>query len=352
MNKNIVIIFAGALCAGVIAYVLFRTDIVSNLTQEIPEKVENTANTIGEKPLEKYSIPNLRTHTFQSSEIIIGEVLKDEKDFTSYMFYYYVDEMAGTPRKKVSGLINVPKKTGNYPIIVMFRGYIPPETFKTGEGTRRSGELLAQAGFITVAPDFLGFGESDKGADLGLENRFETYPTAITLLESLNNINPALEKADITNITANSEKIGVWGHSNGGHIGLTSLAITEKEYPTVFWNPVSKEFPYSIMVFMDEHEDDGKVLRKVIADFERDYDIDEYSPPNYYKHINAKIQLHQGAIDEAVPKRWSDEFVENMKQMDKEVEYFVYPGDDHNFWQGSYDTVIKRTIAFYQKELK
>ncbi len=103
---------------------------------------------------------------------------------------------------------------------------------------------------------------------------------------------------------------------------------------------------------MDEQEDDGKIMRKMIARFEEDYDIDKYSPTNYYTWINAPIQLHQGSIDEAVPLRWSNDFEAQMKNMDKEVEYFVYPGDDHNFLNGSYTTVFQRTLQFYKTNLK
>lgn len=346
--KKIILILIGIFSAIAIIFYIFREKIFSD------NPVEQTKTPLGmlEKPLEKYSFDRLRNHTFQSSEIIIGKELKKEPDYTSRMFYYYVDEVAGSPRKKVSGLINIPTKPGTYPIIVMNRGYVPDSQFTTGEGTRRSGELLTQAGYITLAPDYLGFGESDPLVADGLENRYQTYPTAITLLFSLENINNAIESININTVKADATKVGLWGHSNGGHISLAALAITEKAYPTVLWNPVSKPFPYSIFAFMDEQEDNGKGIRKLIAKFEEDYDIEKYSPPNYYQYITAPIQLHQGSIDEAVPKRWSDDFVKSMNAMDKEIEYILYPGDDHYFTYGNYPIFMQRSINYYDKLLK
>ncbi len=347
MKKNLIIIFFGVLIGTTAAYFLFQTGIKKNI-----EPIKEEALKIIEKPLEKYSFERLKEHTFQPSEIVIGEEVKKDPNFTSYKFYFYVDEIAGSPRKKVSGLMNVPAKEGIYPVIVMFRGYVDKEKFTSGEGTRRGGELLAQNGFITLAPDFLGFGESDETSRDSLESRFQTYPTAITLLNSVSNLNTSIEESEIKKVKADPIKIGIWGHSNGGHISLSSLAITGKEYPTVLWNPVTKPFPYSIFAFMDEQEDDGKIMRRMIARFEEDYDIDKYSPSKYYKWINAPIQLHQGSIDEAVPLRWSNDFETQMKDLDKEVEYFVYPGDDHNFLNGSYTTVFIRTLQFYKTNLK
>ena len=37
--------------------------------------------------------------------------------------------------------------------------------------------------------------------------------------------------------------------------------------------------------------------------------------------------------------------------VDKDVEYFTYSGDDHNFAQESWQTVVARNIAFYRKYL-
>jgi dipeptidyl aminopeptidase/acylaminoacyl peptidase len=345
MKKVFLILF---LLLAVFLVLYFRNFNQKNVLSPISEQVAK----IIEKPLEKYSFESLKKATFEPSNITIGKVLKEDNKFTSKMFYIQMKTSLKKNPQKVSGLINIPKTPGTYPVIVMFRGYVDEKVFTSGEGTRRTAEVLASNGFITVAPDFLGFGESDPYAKDQLEARFETYPTAITTLESIKNLNAALETAtESAGIKADPEKIGIWGHSNGGHISLATLAITGKKYPTVLWNPVSKPFPYTIFFFMDELDDHGKALRKEIANFEELYDIEKFSPPNYYKWINAPIQLHQGAADESVPQKWSDELNEKLKSMDKDVEYFVYPGEDHNFLHGSYATVLQRTISFYKKEL-
>lgn len=294
-----------------------------------------------EKPLDKYTFQRLGKQTFLSNEIILGSKIDEDAFRTSYLFYFKDGD------KKVSGLMNIPKSSGTYPIVVQFRGFIPKEQYESGIGTKHSGEVFAKNGFITLAPDFLGYGESASPSASSIEERFQTYTTGLSLLASLPNLNTALRS---TSVSADISKIGIWGHSNGGHIALSILAITGKPYPTVLWNPVTKPFPYSILYFTDEFEDNGKALRKVVANFEKDYDAEIYSPTNYYKWITAPIQLHQSIDDEAVPIRWSNQFVQNLESLKKNITYFIYPGEDHDFSKGSWSSVVERNIEFFKQQ--
>ncbi|MBI2074939.1 MAG: dienelactone hydrolase family protein [Candidatus Levybacteria bacterium] len=317
---------------AVAAFFIFRKDKIISPVGNIPK----------EKPLDKYTFENLNKKQFQSSKIMLGKILKGDSNYISQMFYYSVDG------KKVSGQLNVPKKPGTYPVVVMFRGFVPKETYKTGIGTKRAGEVFAENGFITLAPDFLGYGESDNPSNSSIEERFQTYTTALTFLASLKNLNAGLDASYSAKIKADTQKTGIWGHSNGGHIALSVLAISSKSYPTVLWAPVSKLFPYSILYYTDDFNDHGKALRKVLADFEKDYDAEKYSPSNFYKWIKAPIQLNQGTADDAVPQKWSDQLAETLKKLKIDVDYFIYPGADHNLSVG-WSTAVERGISFYNQ---
>lgn len=296
------------------------------------------------RTLDKYSFPNLRKTKFESSQIKFGKILREGSDYVSRMFYFQVSG------KKVSGLINIPTNEGIFSVIVMIRGYVDLEIYQTGMGTQHGGEMLAQNGFMTLAPDFLGYGESDMPFGNSLEERFLTYSTVLTLLNSIKNLNQVLEKNNYPNIKVDPEKIGIWGHSNGGQIAVSVLEISGKNYPTVLWAPVSKPFPYSILYYTDEFDDNGRALRKVVADFETDYDSEKYSLVDYLGWIKAPIQFHQGGADEAVPQKWSDSFVKELEKQKIDAEYFTYPSEDHNFSNGNWGTVMERTMGFYQNE--
>lgn len=292
-------------------------------------------------PLLKYTFENLKNTKFPKSEITFGKKIDETNDYVSQMFYFEVPDKPDSPNTlKVSGLANIPKGAGNYPVIVMFRGYMPKETYKSGDETQSSAKVLAKNGFITLAPDFLGYGESASASAVLFEDRFQTYTTALTLLNSLSSLEEI--GADVT-------KIGIWGHSNGGQIALSTIAISGVKYPTVLWAPVSKPFPYSILFYTDETDDHGKALRKSLSIFENNYDVELFSPANYYNWIKAPIQIHQGTADQEVLPFWTDELVETLKKDNIDVTYFKYPGADHNLQPSGWNDVVLKEIEFYKR---
>ncbi|MBI4034873.1 MAG: alpha/beta fold hydrolase, partial [Candidatus Chisholmbacteria bacterium] len=214
------------------------------------------------------------------------------------------------------------------------------EVYETGLGTRKVAAVLAKNGFTTLAADFLGYGESDPESNDILEARFEKVVTAMYLLEAIDQVP-----------NANSQKLVMWGHSNGGQIALSVLAVSGQETPTSLWAPVSKPFPYNILYYSDELSDRGKMIRKAVAEFEQEYDADEYSVNYYYDFIKAPLQVHQGTVDESVPKSWSDQLVSELKTYVTDLTYHVYSGADHNLSSG-WETAVGRDVAFFRERVK
>jgi len=299
-----------------------------------------------EKPLEKYSILRLAGREFAGSQIVLDEATATTSAYTVYTFHFDSDG------KKVTGVAHIPNKNAKFPVIVQFRGYMDREKYIPGEGTARSAEVYATNGFISLAPDFLGYGGSDMPSTNVFEERFETYTTALNLIASVN----TLPMAD-------TDRIGVWGHSNGGQIALTVLEILGRPIPATLWAPVSKPFPYSILYYTDDVPDHGKLLRREIANFETNYDVEQYSLTNYLDRIRGLITLHQGTADTAVPLAWSNDLVKAIEASGSAVNYFIYPGVDHNMLPdparnasqsdaGGWNTVVARDIAFFEKYLR
>jgi uncharacterized protein len=322
----IIIVCLGIL--GASGWYLYTYKNVTNLETPVGQAIEK----ITEKPLDKYTIENLSKRTFEGSQIILGEQLEETKDYTVHKFSFMSDG------KKVTGLAHIPIRNSLSPVIVQLRGYVEQSVYQSGIGTKRSAEVFAKNGFISLAPDGLGYGESDNPSEDIFEERFQTYTTVLNLLASIKTL-PMID----------SSKVGIWGHSNGGQQALTILEISGKTYPTTLWAPVTKVFPYSILYFTDEADDKGKALRKKLAEFEANYNVDSYTLTNYLDRINAPIQLHQGTADDAVPTKWSNEFVESMKNKEKDITYYIYPNADHNL-APSWDTVVQRDIEFFRKQ--
>lgn len=318
----------------------------ANVAWHMPKDSGNPISVVKPRPLEKYSFEHLSKVYHQDagpldgSQITIGNIISENQDFTSYEFMLEFSPDLSKNTKKVTGLINVPKGDGPFPAVVMFRGYVDQTIYKIGVGTQHAGEFFAKNGYITIAPDFLGYGNSDKESGDIFETRFQTYTTALAVLTAVKNAQTSL-KVDL-------DKIYLWGHSNGGQIALALLEITGEPYKTVLWAPNSAKFPYSIIYYLDEASDQGKLIITKLSEFMGDYDVTKYSIRSFIDQINTdtKIQVHQGTADEAVPYVWNDTLVKQIKAGDIKVEYFKYAGANHNLVP-SWNQVVTTSLEFF-----
>jgi uncharacterized protein len=310
-----------------------------NTAYHLP-KSSNPISQIKPTPLLKYTIESLSATDFKASQIEIGKILKDAPAYTSYEFTMRFSPDFSENLKTISGMINIPKGDGLFPVIVMFRGYVDQKQYAIGEGTAPSATVFAQSGFITIAPDFLGYGDSDSEAEDIFESRFQTYVTAATVLKSINSIKQW-----------DGKNIFIWGHSNGGQIALTTIEITGVIYPTVLWAPVSKPFPYSILAYTDESDDSGKLITQSLAYFENTYDVSKFSLTEYLNKIRAPIQLNQGTADTLVPYWWSDSLVKQLTDNKVDITYIKYPGANHNMTP-LWNRVVKNSILFFKSRLE
>jgi dipeptidyl aminopeptidase/acylaminoacyl peptidase len=294
-----------------------------------------------ERPLDAFTFEALAARQYQPSPITPVSTISDNDEYTAQVFAYMADG------QKITGQMNTPKNTtGKLPAIIMIRGFVDPSIYQTGVGTKPAAAYFAQNGFATFAPDFLGYSGSDPEDPDVFAARVKRPIAVLTLIESvkkLPNIDP--------------DHIFIWGHSNGGQIALSILEITGKNYPTVLWAPVSKPFPYSVLYYTDDSDDQGKGLRKELAKFETLYNTDLYSLHPYWRRIAAPVQIHQGSRDDAIPRKWTDDLVKNLKliktQLDEkslEINYYTYPSSDHNL-RPDWNTVVARDVEFYKKHL-
>lgn len=280
---------------------------------------------------EKYSFENLAKRGGIPSKI---EVVGNK--------FYYQSE-----GRRISGEINLPGVSRKAPIVVMARGYVEKEGYRTGVGTHNAAKYFAEHGYTTYAPDFSGYGESDPEDENALGARLAKPVEILDLIASIRaDNNPPLHGTNIP--------IYLWGHSNGGQIMLSVVEIlglrgqSSQVMGVTLWAPVSKSFPYNILYYTDEASDSGKWLRGQISAFEKDYDVFNYSIDKYFDWIQIPVQLHQGTADEAVPKKWSDDLVKNLREKEKDITYYVYPNADHNL-RSSWDQVVARDLEFFGK---
>lgn len=325
-------------------------------------------------PYPAYSFPNLEKTTFRPQPITITEVLDSDPAFTSYLVEWEVPDLVEQKSHTVTGQMNIPSGQGPFPIIIMNRGYVEREQYQTGIGTRNGAAAFARNGYITLAPDFLGYAGSDPEPEDGLLARFQRPVTVLQLLKNLENptiltniIEPLEEESlgatpeesptpspvQVNSSLFAADRIGMWGHSNGGQISLSLLEITNRRIPTTLWAPVSKPFPYSVLYYTDESPDGGKYLRREIAWFEGELKnpIEEYSILTRPERIVGPVQIHQGGADDAIPLSWSQDLARTLEENEIETTLYTYPVADHNL-QPDWNTVVQRDLEFFAEQLK
>jgi uncharacterized protein len=67
-------------------------------------------------------------------------------------------------RLRVSGQLNVPRRPGRFPLVVLTHGYENPATYRSGAALTREVAHLTSHGYVVMQPDYRNHGESDREA--------------------------------------------------------------------------------------------------------------------------------------------------------------------------------------------
>src|ERR671916_627798 len=132
---------------------------------------------------------------------------------TAAFTHYAISYRSGNLR--ISGQMYVPKGTGPFPVMIMNHGYIPIEDYVTGMDSRRESPFVASNGYVAIHPDFRNYATSDDD-----ENASENL-TAFGWADDSLNLVDAVKRSDLPYLDKN--RIGYWGHSNGGQVRMIGL---------------------------------------------------------------------------------------------------------------------------------
>lgn len=282
------------------------------------------------------SIDYLRNRDFEGSTISIGKKVSGNGAFDGYIGYYYSDGI------KINTLVNIPKKDGKLPVVIVNHGYIPPDQYSTTQSYKTISDFYANNGYLVLKPDYRCHGESECSTDTTAERRFAYTLDVLNLIESLD----SLENADLNNIF-------MYGHSMGGDIALRTTEVTNKIKAVTMWAPAIHDYPYSHLFFMvrSRSAEEVEMFKKYVDDLAEDGRFDKYSSNSKQnlEHASAPILIHHGRNDESVPFSWAQYLAEVLDEADKEYSFNIYDFEDHNFRNGSWGVVANRDLDWFSK---
>ena len=284
------------------------------------------------------SLPALFAKQFDGRDFTVGRVLADNEAYTRYYIMYRSGELA------ISGVMNVPRGKGPFPVLILNHGYIDPDVYTNGRGLKREQDYLARRGYVVIHPDYRNYADSGKDPDNDLKFR-------LGYVEDVINAILAVQQAKLPYI--DPERIGMLGHSMGGGVTISMLEVRpDLVDAVVLFAPVSADVRDNFDKWITRRPE---LAEKIIQAYGRPEENPEFwdnvSPLTFLDRIRVPVQLHHGTADDSVPLAWSDRLARELSRRDKDVTSHTYPGEPHEF-AASWGTVMERTVLFFDEHVK
>lgn len=349
--KKYILIIIFVLLAVLTTYLFKSTENkpkTNNQNKQSEEKVDKnklseTSDYIdfeSEEKLHPMSIESLRQREYVGGDFVIEQTLADGTNYKQYIASYLSEGL------KIFGLLTVPKANkpeGGFPAILFIHGYIPPKQYSTTGNYPTYQARLARAGFVTFKPDLRGHGNSE-GEPVSAHYSEKYIVDTLYALEYLKNYEDV-----------NPNRIGYWGHSNGGQIGLRTVVISPDIKAASLWAGVVGSYQdmfetYNYKINFLRDVTSTNLVKENGLPSENPNFWNKLDPFTYLDDINIPIQIQHGTLDESVPIELSESLRDSLEKINKSVEYFEYAGDNHNI-SINVNTAFQRAIDFYRENL-
>lgn len=318
---------------------------INNLSELVSR--ENDGGPIeGPHPL---SIDALREAEYPGSDIVIEQELSPGSSYRRYIASYKSEGL------KIYALLTVPignKPETGWPVVVFNHGYIPPKQYKTTERYVAYTDAFSRNGYIVFRSDYRGHGNSE-----GVGNSYGSSGYTIDVLNAIASLkrHPDVDVA----------RIGMWGHSMGGHITLRNMVVSRDIKAGVIWAGVVASYPDMLSQWRRGSITSPSPSANISGrggwrvGLINQYGTPENNPVfwssisanSYLADVSAPIQLHHGTLDKSVPYEFSEKLHNSLKSAGKESELYLYPGDSHDI-PNNFGIAMTRTLAFFDKYVK
>lgn len=300
-------------------------------------------------PEDPLSLQFMRAQNYLGSDITIEQTLSPGSNYSRYIVSFTSDGL------KQFALMTIPngnKPPGGFPVIIFNHGYIIPEKYTPDGNYIAHVDALSKEGYIVFKPNYRGNGKSEGTPG-------STYFSPNYAIDDLNAIASIKKYPD-----ANPNRIGIWGHSMGGNIALRVSEISPDIKVVVIWGGVVGSYNDIIYNWQNkvsyQPASEDLYLRNLgLSTFLAKYGTPTKNPDFWnsidptmnLNLINASFQIHVGLADPQVPPDFSKSLYNKLNLQGKYVEYFEYPGANHDINQ-SFSQAMQRTIDFFNHYLR
>lgn len=302
---------------------------------EITQQIEDQGGGAYTNPL---ALGVFAQKEFRGSDFTVGRILAETDAYTRRYITYKSGDLI------ISGIMNVPRGEGPFPVLLLNHGYIDPAIYTNGRGLKREQDYLAREGYVVIHSDYRNHAQSDD--DPSSERNFR-----LGYAEDVINAILAVRAANLSYIDGG--RVGMLGHSMGGGVAYT-IAVTRPDLVDAFvlFAPVSADVRDNFDKWTRSRPEVASEILSAHGSFEENPEFwDSISPRTYFQNIEDPLSIHHGTVDESVPLEWSQRAVDVLEELGKDVAFEVYPGEPHEF-ASAWPTVMRQTAAFFDQHVK
>ncbi len=284
------------------------------------------------------SILSLLQKNFQGSDLQLGAVQANNSAYTRYTITYKSGDL------RISGILNLPKGDGPFPLLILNHGYIDPAIYTNGRGLKREQDYLARQGYAVLHTDYRNHAASDDDPDTELNFRMGYVEDSINAIL-------AVRSSDLKQI--DTERVGMLGHSMGGGVTLSALlARPDLIDAAVFFAPVSGDARLNYRKWTEGNSSRAAAIKAAYGSPEENPEFwDGVSALTYLDRIEAPVMIHHGIADDSVPVEWSEDLDARLRAAGKDTTLHIYLNEPHEFIK-AWGQVMQRTTQFFDGNLQ
>ncbi len=321
-----------AACSGSAASAAVRatgTPAPAASAPSVPQVAE-TPSAMPTPPLPAYYIESLRARPYPGGKLQLQDEMFRGAGFTKYHMSW------PSGGQTMTGTISLPDGPGPFPVVVVNHGFIPPERYWIGQDSGIFGDPLAAHAFISVAPNWPGYsGSGPAPADLPA-----IVGQVVATLDLVSAVY-SLPQADTT-------RVALIGHSNGGGISEIAMVVDPRIKAVVLFAPVSTDMAdNSRKWWVTRPEGPGPVGTP-------DANPQGYahlSPRNYLAAGQPPALFLQGTADQDIPAAWTQASYDAMKAKGIQTDLVWFPGAQHDMVGTDLDRANQLSEAWIRKAL-
>jgi dipeptidyl aminopeptidase/acylaminoacyl peptidase len=272
-----------------------------------------------------------------------GRDLQIRRDLggTSEYRRYAVSYRGGGHR--ITGIMNVPRGKGPFPVVVLAHGYIDPDVYWSGQGFRREQDALARNGYVAFHVDYRNHAGSTDDPDNDLLMR-------LGYAEDILNAAVAVRSSNLPFL--DGERIAVLGRSMGGSVTFNALVARPGVFDAaIVYATTSTDARDNFNRWQRSDRAFRTEVFRVHGSPSADPEFwDGISAVNYVDRITEPVLMFHGTADESCPIRWARSTYAALTDAGVDARLVEYPGAPH-YMYGEWADSMRRSLAFLDRHV-